>query len=112
MFCFIFDWPFILQDELRETIELEPFLSNVEVVEKCFGMQRHNHVICFGGGVKPKDLKAPLAKKAELEEKLHQTEEENQNVKARLRTLEDEFQRLKEMFLAQQSNEEPQTSSP
>ena len=104
MFSFIFYWPLIVQDELHEIIESEPSLSNVEVVEKCFGIQRHNHVTCFGGGMKPKDLKAPLAKKTELEAKLHQTKEENRTVKARLSALEDEFQTLEKIFLSQQSN--------
>ena len=62
---------------MRETIELEPTLSNIEVVEKCFRLQHHNNVICFGGGIKLKDLKEPLAKKAELEAKLHETQEKN-----------------------------------
>ena len=95
-----------------EVVESEPSLSNIEVFEKCFGPQRHNHVICYGSGIKVKDLKAPLVKKAELEAKLHETQEENQNVKACLSVLEDEFQRFKEMFLVQQINEQPQASSP
>ena len=97
---------------MREIVEIEPSLSNIKVIEKYFGPQRHNHVICYGGGMKLKDLKAPLAKKAKLEAKLHETQEENRYVKACLSALEDEFERLKKMFLAQQSNEQYQTSSP
>ena len=92
---------------MREIVESELSLSNIEVVEKCFGPQRHNHVICYGSGIKVKDLKAPLVKKAELEAKLHETQEETRNVKARLSALEDEFHRFKEIFLVQQINEQP-----
>ena len=53
-----------------------------------------------------------MAKKVELEAKLHETQQENISVKARLSALENEFLRIKEMLLTQQSNEQSQATSP
>ena len=91
---------------------MEPSLTNIEVIKKNFGHQLHNNVISFGGGVKVKDLRVPLAKEAELEAKLHETQQENISVIAQISALEDEFLRIKEMLLAQQSNEQSQATSP
>ncbi|XP_050203343.1 uncharacterized protein LOC126661173 [Mercurialis annua] len=93
-------------DEIQEVIRSEPSLSRIELVDKCFKTQNHGHVVCFGGGVKRKDLDGSSSRKAELVE-------ENRSMKVRLSSLEEEFQKLKEMFLSQQStNFQPPCSSP
>nr|CAD1821575.1 unnamed protein product [Ananas comosus var. bracteatus] len=50
-----------------------PSSSNIELVEECFGPQRHNHIICHGGALKPNDLKT-IGTRAELQAKLHETQ--------------------------------------
>ncbi|CAH9123792.1 unnamed protein product [Cuscuta epithymum] len=87
---------------IETTVTKGPTLPNVDVVEKCFGPQRRSHVICHGGGVTRKYLKGPSCKKAEHEAKLNVKDEENSYLKNRLNTLEDEFQKIKEMLQSQE----------
>ncbi|PHT94352.1 hypothetical protein T459_02234 [Capsicum annuum] len=89
----------------------ESSLSSIEIVEKCCGYQNRSHVICFGGGVKEKDLKGGTSSKAELLSTLHSTQEENiylnkenKSLNDPLSTLEDEMKEIKkmrELFTAQ-----------
>lgn len=61
----------------------------------------------FGGGVKTKDLKGGTTSKAELWSELRSTHEENQSLKDRLSTVENEMKEIKQIkdwFLAQHSN--------
>ncbi|KAG5605813.1 hypothetical protein H5410_027305 [Solanum commersonii] len=44
-------------DEIQELLQVEPSLTNIEVVERCFGPQSKSHVVGFGGGITSKDLK-------------------------------------------------------
>nr|CAD1823035.1 unnamed protein product [Ananas comosus var. bracteatus] len=60
-----------------------PSSSNIELVEECFGPQRHNHIICHGDGLKPNDLKT-IGTRAELQAKLHETQKENDSLKSRM----------------------------
>ncbi|CAI0424887.1 unnamed protein product, partial [Linum tenue] len=56
---------------LVETCEANPELEPMELVEKYYGEQRHGHIIGFGGGLRPKDLKGSDAlSRAELASKL------------------------------------------
>lgn len=43
---------YILQAQIKEILNVEPSLSSIEIVEKCFKLQNHSHVIAFRGGVK------------------------------------------------------------
>ncbi|XP_066372519.1 uncharacterized protein [Miscanthus floridulus] len=49
---------------------LNPSLSNVELMDKCFESNRHDRVIGYGGRVKARDLRSLVVTKAELIEKL------------------------------------------
>ena len=45
-------------------------MSRFELVEKCFGPQNRDRVICFRAGVKPKDIRGPEPSKANLKAEL------------------------------------------
>jgi len=47
-------------------------MSQFELIEKCFRPQNRDRVICFGGGVKPKDIRGPEPSKAKLKAELQQ----------------------------------------
>ncbi|KAG6523462.1 hypothetical protein ZIOFF_013320 [Zingiber officinale] len=53
-------------DDIYEVVREDSSLSNIQLVEKCFGPQRHDHVFGHGGGVRPKDVRGPIASKQEL----------------------------------------------
>ncbi|XP_057796375.1 uncharacterized protein LOC131012436 isoform X2 [Salvia miltiorrhiza] len=79
-------------DEIVETIQSNPSLSNLELAEKCFGPQQHGIVYGYGGGVKRKtfhDWKSSYTK--ELEEKLSAKDEENRLLRKRVDRLEERF---------------------
>jgi len=92
-----------LQDQIVETIQADPTISNIEVIEKCFGVQRHSHVFGYGGGIKRKNFKDPGKKKMEeLQTKLNDKDEENRILKRRILEFEDRLQRL-ESFMQKPS---------
>ncbi|XP_056688130.1 uncharacterized protein [Spinacia oleracea] len=47
-------------DEIVSVEKENPSLSQFEVVEKCFGPQDRGGVVCFGFGIRPKDVRGPL----------------------------------------------------
>ena len=47
-------------------------MSQFELLEKCFGPQNQNCVICFGDGIKPKDIKGSELSKADLKAEFQQ----------------------------------------
>uniref|UniRef100_M1DDV9 Transposon protein, CACTA, En/Spm sub-class n=1 Tax=Solanum tuberosum TaxID=4113 RepID=M1DDV9_SOLTU len=49
------------KDEIQELLQVEPSLTYIEVVERCFGPQSKSHVVGFGGGITSKDLKGSSA---------------------------------------------------
>ncbi|WMV46508.1 hypothetical protein MTR67_039893 [Solanum verrucosum] len=95
-------------DEIQELLQVEPSLTNIEVVERCFGPQSKSHVIGFGGGITSRDLKGGSAaktalleelntspkEKAALLEELNATRKENESIKRRL----DNIEKKCEMF--------------
>ncbi|KAF3631748.1 putative xyloglucan endotransglucosylase/hydrolase protein-like [Capsicum annuum] len=99
-------------DQIEEILNAEPFLSSIEIVEKCFRPQNHSHVVAFGGGVKEKDLQSGTFSKAKLLSMLRSTREENKylneenkSLHDRLSTLKDEMKeirKMKEFFASQQ----------
>ncbi|XP_070027968.1 uncharacterized protein LOC107776191 [Nicotiana tabacum] len=40
------------QAQIKELVQSEPSLPNIEIVEKCFGPQSRSHVFGFGGWIK------------------------------------------------------------
>ncbi|XP_019235469.1 PREDICTED: uncharacterized protein LOC109215811 [Nicotiana attenuata] len=60
-------------DKIKELVQSESSLTNIEVVERCFGPQRKSHIVGFGGGITAKELKGGNSSKAVLLEKLNAT---------------------------------------
>ena len=75
-------------------MQSESSLTNIEVVERCFGPQRKSHVVGFGGGITAKELKGGNSSKAALLEKLNATEKENKSLKGRPKRLESKYDEL------------------
>nr|CAD1833844.1 unnamed protein product [Ananas comosus var. bracteatus] len=82
-------------NEILEASQSQPELSNIELIEKCFGTQCRQHVVCYGGGVKPTDLKPSYSSRAELNAKLCETQKENQSLRSRMDGMEAELQKLR-----------------
>ncbi|KAL2893741.1 Multiple drug resistance-associated protein-like transporter 1 [Bienertia sinuspersici] len=66
-------------DEIVDVEKDYPSLSTFEVVEKSFGDQDRGSVVCFGSGVRPKDVRGPLPSRFELTTRLHEKEKEKEN---------------------------------
>ena len=49
-------------------------------MDKCFESNRRDHVVGYGGGIKARDLQSPIVTKAELIEKLTQSEQEKKEL--------------------------------
>ncbi|KAG6524289.1 hypothetical protein ZIOFF_014195 [Zingiber officinale] len=79
-------------DEICEVVREDSSLSNIQLVEKCFGPQRHDHVFGHGGGVRPKDVRGPIASKQELHH-------ENVTLREKMNNMESEFKAFKELML-------------
>ncbi|KAH0764745.1 hypothetical protein KY285_000616 [Solanum tuberosum] len=60
-----------LYAEIQKLVQFDSSLTNIEVVEKCFGPQCKSHVIGFGGGIMAKELKGGNSSKAALLDKLN-----------------------------------------
>nr|CAD1838579.1 unnamed protein product [Ananas comosus var. bracteatus] len=97
-------------DKIVEVTQAEPSLSNIELVEKCFGPQRHDHVVCYGGGLKPNAMRTS-GSKVELQAKLRESQRENQSLRNRMDEMENEVRMIKEMLQRQQSNTSPPPSN-
>ncbi|CAL1359368.1 unnamed protein product [Linum trigynum] len=69
-------------------MEDAPNSSHYDLVVKCFGEQNHGHMTCFGGAVKPKDLKVGSSKDGELDSRLRRSEEEKVAMRKRIEELE------------------------
>ncbi|KAK9128220.1 hypothetical protein Syun_017017 [Stephania yunnanensis] len=65
-------------DEIRKTIQSNPSLTDIEIVEKCFGPQRHGHMFGYGDEIKRKHLEESNSFYVkELEARLIKKDEEN-----------------------------------
>nr|CAD1817286.1 unnamed protein product [Ananas comosus var. bracteatus] len=97
-------------NKILEASQSQLELSNIELIEKCFGTQCRQHVVCYGGGVKSTDLKPSYSSRAELNAKLCETQKENQSLRSRMDGMEAELQKIKEML--QQHHNISHPSSP
>ncbi|XP_075107736.1 uncharacterized protein LOC107786324 [Nicotiana tabacum] len=82
------------KDKIKELVQSELSLTNIEVVERCFGPQQKSHVVGFGGGITAKELKGGNSAKAALLEKLNATVKENESLKGHLEVLESKYDEL------------------
>jgi len=78
------------QAEIEVERLLNPSLSNVELMDKCFESNRRDHVVGYGGGIKARDLRSPIVTKGELIEKLTQSEQEKKELQEDNRALHEE----------------------
>ncbi|KAK4358948.1 hypothetical protein RND71_021177 [Anisodus tanguticus] len=74
--------------EIQELVQSEPSLTNIEVVERCFGPQCKSHVVGFGGGITAKELKGGTTSKAALLEELKAAKKEKESLQKRIERLE------------------------
>jgi hypothetical protein len=79
-----------MQAQLEEQISLDPSLCNTELMDKCFPSKRQDHIVGYGGGVKTRHLRSPCISKAELIEKLKQSEDEKRAMQEENRELREE----------------------
>ncbi|XP_070021640.1 uncharacterized protein [Nicotiana sylvestris] len=62
--------------KIQEMVESESSLTNIEVVEKCFGPQCKSHVVGFGVGITAKEFKGGNSSKTASLEMSNATEKE------------------------------------
>ncbi|KAH0765098.1 hypothetical protein KY285_000969 [Solanum tuberosum] len=90
--------------EIHELVQSEPSLTNIEVVERCFGPQCKSHVVGFGGGITTKELKGGTTSKAALWEKLKTTRKEKESLQKRMDILESKYEHLENIVIRQSSS--------
>ncbi|XP_019266318.1 PREDICTED: uncharacterized protein LOC109243784 [Nicotiana attenuata] len=84
--------------KIQELVQSESSLTNIEIVERCFGPQRRSHVVGFCGGITAKELKRGDSSKAALLEKLNATEKENESLYGRMEGLENTCEDLESKY--------------
>ena len=68
---YYFKFSCILQNVIQKLVQSDSSLTNIEVVEKCFGLQCKSRVIGIGGGITAKELKVGNSSKASLLDRLN-----------------------------------------
>ncbi|CAL1411202.1 unnamed protein product [Linum trigynum] len=109
--------------KILEIMESNPDFTALEVVEAILGEQKRGHVICFGGGLRPKDLKSSTSTKdatdANLEAQLRRSDEEKEALHQsvielkgtvseqaeEMATMKAEMKKLQEMFASSQNRQ-------
>ncbi|OIT30395.1 hypothetical protein A4A49_58966, partial [Nicotiana attenuata] len=69
---------------IQELVQSEPSLTNIKVVERCFGPQNKSHVIGLGGGITTKELKGGSSSKAAILAELNATRKEKESLQTEL----------------------------
>ncbi|KAH0748281.1 hypothetical protein KY290_027513 [Solanum tuberosum] len=87
--------------EIQELVQSEPSLTNIEVVERCFGPQCKSHAVGFGGGITTKELKGGSTSKAVLLEELKTTRKEKESLQKHIDILESKYDRLESIVVRQ-----------
>ncbi|KAL2942277.1 Lebercilin-like protein [Bienertia sinuspersici] len=82
-------------DEIRETMEKDPSLSDVQIAQKVFNSKSRDRVVGFGGGMKVTDLRGQRPSREELEAELNSTKKQNQILEDRMEAIQDENNQLK-----------------
>ncbi|WVZ75535.1 hypothetical protein U9M48_023579 [Paspalum notatum var. saurae] len=99
------DWEWLVKEHFYRKdfiaeIELErmlnPSLSSVQLMDKCFPSNRRDHVVGYGGGIKAKDIRTPSLSKSELIEKLTMSEAEKRELLQNNRDLREDNEGLHE----------------
>ncbi|XP_019254065.1 PREDICTED: uncharacterized protein LOC109232795 [Nicotiana attenuata] len=66
--------------EIQEMVQSEPALTNIEVIERCFGPQNKSHMVGLGGGITTKELKGGSSSKAAILIELNATRKEKESL--------------------------------
>ncbi|KAL2904098.1 Laminin subunit gamma-1, partial [Bienertia sinuspersici] len=82
-------------DEIRDTMEKDPSLSDVLIAQKVFNSKSRDRVVGFGGGMKVADLRGQRPSREELEAELNSTKKQNQILEDRMEAIQDENNQLK-----------------
>ncbi|KAL2894575.1 Laminin subunit gamma-1 [Bienertia sinuspersici] len=82
-------------DEIRETMEKDPSLSDVQIAQKVFNSKSRDRVVGFGGGMKVADLRGQRPSREELEAELNSTKKQNQILEDQMEAIQDENNQLK-----------------
>ncbi|KAH0773508.1 hypothetical protein KY290_010645 [Solanum tuberosum] len=90
--------------EIHELVQSEPSLTNIEVMERCFGPQCKSHVVGFGGGITTKELKGGTTSKAALWEELKTTQKEKESLQKCMDILESKYEHLENIVIRQSSS--------
>lgn len=91
-------------------VQLNPTLSNIEVMDKSYTSVRRKRVVGFGGGIKARDLRGPALSKAELVSKLEKSEEDKEVLAEKLNVVVGEVAEIKRlMSIRSQSNIQHET---
>ncbi|KAH0693425.1 hypothetical protein KY285_020522 [Solanum tuberosum] len=90
--------------EIHELVQSKPSLTNIEVVERCFGPQCKSHVVGFGGGITTKELKGGTTSKAALWEELKTTQKEKESLQKCMDILESKYEHLENIVIRQSSS--------
>ncbi|MCD7459550.1 hypothetical protein HAX54_041246 [Datura stramonium] len=80
--------------EIKKLVQSDLSLTNIEVVEKCFGPQCKSHIAGFDGGITAKELKGEKSSKVVLLDKLKASEIENESLKSCMNELENKGERM------------------
>ncbi|KAH0725169.1 hypothetical protein KY284_001034 [Solanum tuberosum] len=105
------------ETQIQEVLQSEPYLTNIEVVERCFRPQRKSHVVGFCGGITSRDLKGGSSAKADLLEdliaskkektalleELNSSRKENESMKRRMDNIEKKCERFESAMFGHQS---------
>ncbi|OIT02638.1 hypothetical protein A4A49_10965 [Nicotiana attenuata] len=87
------DWEWLVKEhflsenfkaEIQELVQSEPSLTNIEVIERCFGPQNKSHVVGLGGGITTKELKGGSSSKAAILIELNATRKEKESLQTEL----------------------------
>ncbi|XP_070057944.1 uncharacterized protein [Nicotiana tomentosiformis] len=70
--------------EIPELVECEPSLTNIEVVERCFGPQNKSRVVGLGGGITTKKLKGGSSSKAAILAEVNATRKEKESLQTEM----------------------------
>ncbi|XP_055960629.1 uncharacterized protein LOC126668450 [Mercurialis annua] len=93
-------------DEIIKIMLSEPSIKEIELLEKCFGRQRHSHVFAYGGGMKRKKFhgSSKSAYVEELEARLRDKEEENCILKRRMESFESRLDKMENNHIHQSTS--------
>ena len=87
-----------LQAQIKTIVQLNPGLSNDEVMQKCDTSKRRDRVVGFGGGIRARDLRGPALSKAELVSQLQASEQAKQVLEEKVNGMAHEVSEIKRLL--------------